>query len=368
MRSFSRSVTWMDTAGTGCEPDDGRSEEVVEGWAVIGALPHPAVLVGRDGRVVAANAAADALFGLALAGRHHVAVLRQPDLLDAIAAGLAGAGPREIRYRTRDGAGDRVFRVAVARVEGRGGGVLAAFEDMTPFEAAGQMRRDFVANVSHELKTPLTAMLGFIETLRSAARDDPAARERFLGIMEREARRMDRLVSDLLSLSRVEDEERVRLRQPVDLSTVARRTVATLKALVEAHGADLVLEGADAPLVAAGDADQLQQVIANLVENAVKYGRPRGRVVLRLSRQGDLARLDVLDQGEGIDPVHIPRLTERFYRVDTHRSRDSGGTGLGLAIVKHIVNRHRGRLEISSVQGEGSCFSVFLPADNPATT
>jgi two-component system phosphate regulon sensor histidine kinase PhoR len=336
----------------------------VDGQSVIAALPQPAVLVGADGRILAANAPADGLFGLSLAGRHHVAALRQPDLVDAIAAALAGQGPLDVRFRSRDTSTDRVFRVVVTPVAGQGGGgALAAFEDATPVEAAGQMRRDFVANVSHELKTPLTAMLGFIETLRGAARDDPAARERFLGIMEREARRMDRLVSDLLSLSRVEDEERIRPRQPVDLAAVVRRTANTLRAMLETHGADLAVEGADAPMVAAaGDADQLQQVVANLVENAVKYGRPQGRVTVRLSRHGDTLRLDVEDQGEGIDALHIPRLTERFYRVDTHRSRDSGGTGLGLAIVKHIVGRHRGRLEIASVPGQGSCFSVLLPA------
>jgi two-component system phosphate regulon sensor histidine kinase PhoR len=184
--------------------------------------------------------------------------------------------------------------------------------------------------------------------------------------MEREAQRMNRLVSDLLSLSRVEEDERVRPREPVDLAAVARRTIATLKALIETEGAAIVLEGSDEKALVAGDSDQLQQVLANLIENAVKYGKPRGRVTVRLARDGASLRLEVIDEGEGIDPLHIPRLTERFYRVDAHRSRASGGTGLGLAIVKHIVNRHRGQLEIHSRRGQGSRFSVVLPALAPA--
>lgn len=329
--------------------------------SVVAALPFPAVLVDRSGRIATANPMADTLFGLALSGRHHVVGLRHPDLLEAVNGVLASGSGRELRYRAREGIRDVTFRVTAAPVQGQG--ALLTFEDLTPVETAGQMRRDFVANVSHELKTPLTALLGFIETLRTTARDDPGARERFLGVMEREAQRMNRLVSDLLSLSRVEDEERVRPREPVDLGAVVRRTAATLKAMLESHGATLVIEEGDGPaMVAGGDPDQLIQVVANLIENAVKYGRPQGRVTVRLSRRGGELRLDVEDEGEGIDPLHIPRLTERFYRVDTHRSRASGGTGLGLAIVKHIVSRHRGRLEITSAPGEGSRFSVLLPA------
>jgi two-component system phosphate regulon sensor histidine kinase PhoR len=340
----------------------------IESAALIAGLPVPAVLVEPGGRVASANPAADRLFGMALTGRQHVAALRQPDIMDAIAGALSEGTAREVRYLSRDGARDLVFRVSVAPVATPAGrSALAVFEDATPLEAAGQMRRDFVANVSHELKTPLTAMLGFIETLRTTARDDPAARERFLGIMEREAQRMNRLVSDLLSLSRVEAEERVRPRQPVDLAQIVRRTSATLKAMLETEGATLVVEGAETPALVAGEPDQLQQVLANLIENAVKYGRPRGRVTVRLAAAGDSLRMEVIDEGEGIDPLHIPRLTERFYRVDAHRSRASGGTGLGLAIVKHIVSRHRGSLEIHSQPGQGSRFCVILPRLAPAT-
>jgi two-component system phosphate regulon sensor histidine kinase PhoR len=242
------------------------------------------------------------------------------------------------------------------------------------------MRRDFVANVSHELRTPLTAVLGFIETLRGPARNDPAAQDRFLSIMEDEARRMNRLVSDLLSLSRVEAAERMRPSEVVDLGAVLEGTVAAMRPTAELSGNEIVLsvepsingaaagEGTETRSLILGDRDQLMQVFLNLTENALKYGGPNRPVDLSLSREdgsgslkGKVIRVDVTDRGDGVDPQHVPRLTERFYRVDTHRSRAMGGTGLGLAIVKHIVNRHRGRLRIASEKGKGSTFSVLFP-------
>jgi two-component system, OmpR family, phosphate regulon sensor histidine kinase PhoR len=234
---------------------------------------------------------------------------------------------------------------------------------------AAAIRRDFVANVSHELRTPLTALLGFIETLKGAARDDPAARERFLNIMEREAERMNRLVQDLLSLSRVEAEERVRPTERVDIVAHLGSAVAALRPMAEGAGVALQVTGEAGPLMIAADADQMTQVFHNLIENAVKYGGAGKLVTIAVSREerdlslrGPAVRIDVIDKGEGIDPLHLPRLTERFYRVDSHRSRERGGTGLGLAIVKHIVNRHRGRFRVESVKGQGSTFSVILPA------
>ena len=227
------------------------------------------------------------------------------------------------------------------------------------------MRRDFVANVSHELRTPLTALSGFIETLGGAARDDAAARDRFLAIMAREAGRMNRLVQDLLHLSRVEAAERVRPTTRIDLQKVLATTLGSLRPLADDAGVRLEVEGETGPLPLLADQDQMIQVLSNLIENAVKYGGAGGVVTLRLTRDalpgGPAIRVDVIDRGEGIDPVHLPRLTERFYRVDGHRSREKGGTGLGLAIVKHIVNRHRGRLRIDSTVGKGSVFSVLLP-------
>jgi two-component system phosphate regulon sensor histidine kinase PhoR len=339
--------------------------------SILMAIPMPLVLIGPDERIVAMNGRAKDLFGTDGTGRHHVTVLRQPALLDAIEAALRGKQTGQTRYLNPSEARDSAYRVVVAPVSGEtGDGVLVSFEDVTDVERAGQIRRDFVANVSHELKTPLTALLGFIETLRGAARDDAEARDRFLGIMEREAERMNRLVADLLSLSRVESTERQRPTDRVRLDELVASTVSALRPMAVAAGVELRTEGETGPhLTVPGDPDQLTQVLANLVENGIKYGASGGVVTLHISsRERELAfrgpavQIDVVDHGDGFDPIHIPRLTERFYRVDTHRSRAQGGTGLGLAIAKHIVNRHRGRFRIDSAPGEGARFTVLLPA------
>ena len=232
------------------------------------------------------------------------------------------------------------------------------------------MRRDFVANVSHELRTPLTALMGFIETLSGPAKDDPEARARFLGIMSGEAERMNRLVGDLLSLSRVEAEERVRPTQAVNLTDVLQTALRNLNPLAVDNDVTLTPVFGTEPMPLRGDADQLLQVFTNLIENAIKYGGEGKNVEITAEIQqhdsalrGPSARITVTDQGPGIDPVHLPRLTERFYRADNHRSRTLGGTGLGHAIVKHILNRHRGRLKITSTPGEGASFCVILPSD-----
>ena len=336
--------------------------------ALMSAVPMPLVLIGPDGRVATLNPSAAAIFGPAAAGLHYVTALRRPALLEAVEAaartGEAAAG----RYLIREASRDVAYRALAAPVRsGEFAGVMLSLENVGHLQAAGQMRRDFVANVSHELRTPLTALLGFIETLRNSARDDAEARERFLGVMEREAERMSRLVRDLLSLSRVESEELVRPSGRVDVASLLRSAVATLEPAAEEAGATLTIDGADDAVEAPGDADQIQQVFVNLIENAIKYG---GRcVAVALSRQerdpalrGPAISVEVRDDGDGIEPEHVPRLTERFYRVDGHRSRVVGGTGLGLAIVKHVVGRHRGRLRIESGKGEGSRFSVALPA------
>ena len=334
--------------------------------AIVESIPLPALLIGRDGQVLAASPGGREVFGAAIRGRHYITVLRQPTLLDAIERALAGGERTVAPYLTTEARRDISFMAVSTPVDG--GGVLTVFEDRTATEEAGQMRRDFVANVSHELKTPLTALIGFIETLKGAARDDAAARARFLTIMEREAGRMDRLVSDLLSLSRVEADERVRPRTPVDLGEILRSVAGVLAPLAGERGQTIEVDIGEGGFTVPGDGDQLAQVVTNLIENAIKYSASDGpvRVVLRHQRdhpmiRGDAVVLTVEDRGEGIDPVHIPRLTERFYRIDSHRSREMGGTGLGLAIVKHIVNRHRGRLRIESVRGQGSTFTVILP-------
>jgi two-component system phosphate regulon sensor histidine kinase PhoR len=327
---------------------------------VMAGLPMPAMLVQGEDRVVAGNPALLALLGEGVIGRNPAMAVRAPAVLEAISAANRG-GVHEARMTLLREGQEQVFQVTVS---GQGEGlVLCAFKDVSEEEKAGAMRRDFVANVSHELRTPLTALMGFIETLKNAAKDDPRAREMFLGIMEAEAGRMNRLVRDLLQLSRVEAEERVRPKEPVELRGLLESVISSLRGVAEREGDTVVLTGD--PVTVPGDRDQLVQVFTNLVENALKYGAAGQVVRVSLTPEetvrGPAVRVEVADEGEGIDPVHIPRLTERFYRVDTHRSREMGGTGLGLAIVKHIVSRHRGWLRIESEKGRGSRFQVVLP-------
>lgn len=337
--------------------------------SLLAALPLPLLLIGRDARVKALNRRAAALFGAGGEGRHYTIVLRAPQLVACVEDALRAGRAAHARHVVAERGHDTTWRVVAEPVSGEDSeGVLVSFEDITELEAASQMRRDFVANVSHELKTPLTALLGFIETLRGAAREDAAARERFLGIMAREAERMNRLVHDLLSLNRVESEERVRPTGRVDLTALVGGVLLALRPVAEERGVAMETTGFRGALPVRGDADQLTQVLTNLVENALKYAASGRIVTVNLVRderdvgvRGPAARVEVIDFGEGFDPVHIPRLTERFYRIDTHRSREQGGTGLGLAIVKHIVNRHRGRLKIESAPGQGSRFTVTLP-------
>lgn len=331
------------------------------------AIPLPALMVDQTERIIAANADANMLLGQNIQGRHFATILRQPQVIEAVEQSLRSKGPAKTRHLSNDGAQDTTFEVQF-RYMNSVGAVLATFQDVTHLEQAGQMRRDFVANVSHELRTPLTALMGFIETLRGPARDDAAARERFLQIMTDEANRMNRLVGDLLSLNRVESEERVRPKEQLELTGLLESTLNSLRPLAEEAAVKLTLNAAQGPVSLAGDSDQLRQVFTNLIENAIKYGGSGGVVDLLVTSserdtaiRGPAVRVQITDRGPGIDPLHLPRLTERFYRADSHRSRELGGTGLGLAIVKHIVNRHRGRLRVESELGTGSTFTVILP-------
>ncbi|MFV0358925.1 ATP-binding protein [Tropicimonas sp.] len=342
---------------------------------LLDAVPIPLIHVGPDERIAAINARAKALFGTVEIGRHYVTVLRQPELLEAIESALRHGRPGQARYADKSTVREAIYTAHAAPVPGDPGGrpgALVSFVDVTDVESAGEIRRNFVANVSHELKTPLTALLGFIETLRGAARHDPAAQERFLTIMEREALRMDRLVADLLSLSRVEAGERQRPTEHVALDRIVQTTIQNLSTIAAGGGVTLEMKresDGERDFVVMGDADQLQQVLTNLIDNAVKYGAAGGRVTVNISRKervlafrGPGVQVQVIDYGDGFDPVHLARVTERFYRVDDHRSRDMGGTGLGLAIVKHIVNRHRGRFTVETEPGQGSTFTVAIPA------
>ena len=243
---------------------------------------------------------------------------------------------------------------------GEGKGALVVFRDLTREQQTERMRADFVANASHELRTPLTALSGFLETILGAAKNDEKAQAKFLGLMRSQADRMRRLIDDLLSLSRIEMNEHVRPQDEVDLAQVATHARDVLSGMAESLGCEVKVVG-QGPLMVAGSRDELVQVAQNLVENAVKYGSPGKLVEILLRRDGEWAELAVRDHGPGIAPEHIPRLTERFYRVNVQESRSRGGTGLGLAIVKHIVNRHRGRLAIVSELGKGSEFSIRIP-------
>jgi two-component system phosphate regulon sensor histidine kinase PhoR len=245
--------------------------------------------------------------------------------------------------------------------------VLVLFDDITQARMTERMRVDFVANASHELRTPLATLSGFIETLQGPAAEDAPARRRFLEIMHHEAERMSRLIDDLLSLSRIEIDKHVRPSALLNLKGIAAEVGKTLAMRMESDQRRLEIhESPDLPLVIA-DRDQVLQVLHNLVSNALKYGRPGTPITVfvvpepGLANQPPSVRLSIVDIGEGIPAEHLPRLTERFYRVDSQRSRKMGGTGLGLAIVKHIVERHRGRLEIESRPGEGTRVSVLLP-------
>lgn len=339
------------------EAQPGLVEQLLDG------LPLPAFTLDERDTVRAANVPALAILGEKARGRNLALSLRGPELLDAVSGTRRDGAQRRILLRLPD---DAQYRVKVSGLPAADPPqVICVMQDVTSEAQNEAIRREFVANVSHELRTPLTAMMGFIETLQSAAKDDPLARDRFLGIMSREAGRMNRLVRDLLHLSRVEAEERVRPRETIDLPGILRSAAASVRQVAEAHGSMIRFQGIEGRVMVPGDADQLTQVFLNLMENAVKYGARDKPVTVTISREttsrGPVIRVDVADQGDGIDPIHLPRLTERFYRVDAHRSRAEGGTGLGLAIVKHIINRHRGWLRIESEKGRGTVFSVMLP-------
>ena len=344
--------------------------------AIIAAVPDPLIVIDRRRRIVRANAAAGALIGAPgdplAEPRDLAAALRNPALLAAADAVLREGRGQSVEFALA-GPTERVLRANLAPIPEAGarplrGGAAAiiALHEVTELKRAEQMRADFIANAGHELKTPLAALIGFIETLRGPARDDPAARERFLAIMDEQARRMARLVNDLLSLSRIELNERVAPPGRVALAPLIEEVARGLELRAGERGIRIVCAVPDDLPEVPGDRDELAQIFQNLLDNAISYGKPDSEVrVTGGSADGAQVWIAVTDQGQGIAHEHLPRLTERFYRVDTARSRELGGTGLGLAIVKHILNRHRGRLDIASRPGQGSTFTVFLPAAEP---
>ena len=335
-------------------------------------LPDAIFMVDQDRVIVGANQAARDLLSPGFMGRDLALSLRHPEILEAVDGALLGQAPdqREISFlhpalRTFE---MRTFCLPDSDGSNPEIAVILVLHDITAVVQGREVRSDFVANVSHELRSPLAALVGFIETLQGPARDDAPARERFLSIMSAETGRMTRLIDDLLSLSAVEVNEHVRPLGQVDLKQILEDVTELLLAKAEVKSMTLKLICNNPVEPIPGDIDELIQVFRNLVDNAIKYGSPGSvitLVVTLVDRIPDIGgtgmSVAVHNEGEGIAPECLPRLTERFYRVDKGRSRSMGGTGLGLAIVKHIVNHHRGRFTIESTPGNGSVFTVYLP-------
>lgn len=366
------------------------------------ALPEPLFILDTDGIIEHANPAAAALIGAKdnkdIEGRHFASVVRAPDVFDAAISVQASQEPQTVEFSTT-GAVERWCRAYITPISTgvMPGGTksfrsLIFVRDLTSEHRLDQMRADFIASASHELRTPLASVLGFIETLRGPAKDDDVAREKFLKIMQAQAERMQRLVSDLMSLSRIELNEHVPPRDVVNLNNIAGDVTESLAPLFEQAGAivDLIRDE-DKSIKIKGERDEIFQALQNLLDNSVKYGGDPAMIKLRVGvgaappvategepghRAGDapaqiaaranisvddLVYFQVRDFGPGIERAVLPRLTERFYRVNIERSRKSGGTGLGLAIVKHIVNRHQGGFQIESKLAGGTAFTCYFP-------
>jgi len=332
---------------------------------LIDALPEAVFVVDSDARIAAANDAARMVLPSLRLKDPLARSLRSPDVLDALDRVLAGGPAEKVVWIERLPV-ECWFEVHLAplRMEDIEPAAVVSLRDLTEARRVERMRVDFIANASHELRTPLASLLGFVETLQGPAREDAEARQRFLAIMREQGQRMARLVDDLLSLSRIEQHLHLRPDTPVDLNMLVAHIADTLAPMAEEGGLALTLDLAENVIVP-GDRDELARVIENLMENAIKYGRcengAQKPVEISLREVSGFAMFTVRDHGPGIAPEHLPRLTERFYRVDAGKSRAKGGTGLGLAIVKHILARHRGRLTIESSLGKGATFRVFLP-------
>ena len=334
---------------------------------LIDAMPEPAVLVAADDRVAAANAPALRLLPGVRVGDPLILALRAPDIVDALRRVMASGETETVHWSERVPV-ERLFDVTAAALPTSAGNVVATLltlRDLTELRRAERMRVDFVANASHELRTPLASLLGFIETLQGSAREDASARDRFLHIMREQGRRMARLIEDLLSLSRIEQKEHVRPEDVVDLAQTVRSVVDSLSPMAADLGVEFTVNAAQ-PVLVLGDRDELVRVAENLIENAIKYGvrtdAENGQLVaIAVSATEKNATLSVRDHGHGIAPEHLPRLTERFYRIDAVQSRAKNGTGLGLAIVKHILTRHRGKLTVTSRLNQGACFVASVP-------
>lgn len=343
--------------------------------ALIEGMPDPAVLLDRAGRVLHFNIAAGQLAPALRRNELAQFALRSPEIISALREAITYAQPRRTSYVDHVPV-DRWMELVVKPIAvptafgGTDYCMLMTFHDQTPLRRVEEMRADFVANASHELRTPLAALSGFIDTLQGPARDDAKARERFLAIMHTQASRMARLIDDLLSLSRVELSAHVRPDTLVDVVPIVREVIDGLELLAKERQVVIETDLPAGAVTIAGDREELLRVFENLIENALKYGASGGRVVVALTVApatdgAPEVRVMVRDFGPGIAPEHLPRLTERFYRVDVGDSRAQGGTGLGLSLVKHIIGRHRGRLVIESVLKQGATFTACFPQPKP---
>src|SRR3954464_7052060 len=348
--------------------------------AVVAGMPDPAVLLDRAGRVIHLNAAAAQLAPALRKNELAQFALRSPEIITALREAIATTEPRRTTYLDHVPV-DRWMELMITPVPvptlfgGTDKCMLMTFHDQTPLRRVEEMRADFVANASHELRTPLAALSGFIDTLQGPAKDDVKARERFLGIMHNQATRMARLIDDLLSLSRGAPSAHGRPDTSVDIVPIIRQVADGLEPLADERQVKIEIELPETPVAIAGDREELLRLFENLIENALKYGASGGRVIVSLTTvaavkagPGEAApeyRVTVRDFGPGIAPELLPRLTERFYRVDVGDSRAQGGTGLGLSLVKHIMSRPRGRLLIESVLKNGATFTACFPQARP---
>lgn len=335
--------------------------------SLVRSMPDPVIVIDGQDRVIGFNRPALDIAPALRRGELVALAVRAPEIIEAVRQVRATGEPRRAQFVLRAPM-DRwyeTFAVPVSQDAPSSGreanSLMLAFHDLTPLRRIEEMRVDFVANASHELRTPLASLSGFIETLQGPARDDPAARARFLAIMKTQADRMARLIDDLLSLSRIELNEHLRPQTAIDLSSVVRQVIDALQPLAEERGVEILAEFPGVAAMVLGDRDELVRLFENLIENALKYAAIGKRVDVKIGCIGTEAWITVRDYGPGIAPEHLPRLTERFYRVDVKASRAEGGTGLGLALAKHTINRHRGRLQIESEPGKGASFTVRLP-------
>ena len=338
----------------------------LSGEYLAAAVADPLIIFDRTATIVHANAAAFAAFGGIAPGMSLSLKFRAPEMQALLDGVLSGNVASDVVDYSEKLPVERTYRVSASSVGHATDLYVLVFKDQSEARRIDRMRADFIANASHELRTPLASISGFIETLRGPARNDPAAREQFLQIMQSQTGRMARLIDDLLSLSRLEMKPYLVPGTEVDLRQTMDNVIDSLGPLARENGIAIERTFAEGPLDVPGDRDELFQVFENLLENACKYGQSGGRVTVSIAHSdaGPEPGIDVTitDFGPGIPEEHIPRITERFYRVDVETSRTQKGTGLGLSIVKHILTRHNARLSIKSEVGKGAAFTVHLPA------